>query len=763
MKYAKLLSILMVSSLLTACGGGGGGDSGGGGGGGGGGGNQAPTVSVDTPVEASANTEITITATASDPDGQIDSYAWEVTSSQSISLSGSDTRSVTFTTPDVNSAENVTLRVTVTDDDGATASANVRVNVTPGETATLTIQGNILDSADITSIAVLLDGEEISADTEMPSATTFNATIEVAESKFDSFVSIKGQGSDSNAHVALYSLLGTVNQLVEQAKGDATLTSDENFSVNLSSLTTAEYGLIKDVNGSSGVYSDVALEKGFSGLETIALQNWASAVIVANSNGDSAGELKLPDNVNNTLTLVESADAMNAYLEAIFYSSEFKTAKSDLLVNTSYFNGVGNLEAPFTLYFNPLDGLNYSVFPKQGLSHSMVFNADGTGYMNQYSFDWGIAAIGDVGDAALVAVFDDKGHTQSTDPDTGTVTKSGVSQVGLVLLDQPVEGRANYVVTTEYEQIVGSNDPEVTNVERVLVNASMVTTGMPELSETVFVPLPRNKFSQQFVLENTFTFGKATQYEEIQLNADGTGSALFTGADITWSQTDNELSITGLSYYNTGEDFYSAEDTISYQVVSARELHQVVSATVKKEGVSEDHKISTGTAVLDANETAWDAADAPGFYLGKFRAVSSRPLDSFFVELKANGEADVYYTTDRNEDGEIVETNDASTEVTHLYGTWEIKGDGSLHISTFTLAGLDPDPSCRAEDEATGCQIYEERTWRIIAESGADMMVTNKRFFNWTNRSALEPDKETNSLIELVKSDDAPVEITVIE
>ncbi|MCW8092833.1 PKD domain-containing protein [Alteromonas sp. ASW11-130] len=776
MKYAKLITILMVSSFLTACGGGGGGDGGGAGGGNGGGGggnppaNVAPTVSVESEFIVAGNSEITITATANDSDGQIDAYLWEVTSSHTIALSGEDTDSVTFTTPDVNNTEEVTLKLTVTDDDGAKASGNVTVIVyakgtppPPTSEATLSLQGKVLDSADIAEITVLLNGEEFPADVEMLSSTTYLASITVEGAERERYLSIKGSGEGASSHVAMLSLVGKVNDLIEQAQGnkegDETLTSDENFSVNLSSITTAKYGLIKQHNGATSVHSMSAVETGMSSLGTIALQNWASAVLVAVADGDTSGTLALPANIDNTLELVESSDAVTTYLENVFYTEEFKTAKSELFFNSAYYNTLGSLTVPLTLYFNPKDGLNFSLFPMNGLTHSLILNDDGTGKIDKYNLEWGVAPVQGVNNAAINIAFDDEGHLVTTDADTGTKTLSGLSKMQLILIDQPVEGRAHFIAFTESEQIVGESAPTVTGSEVNLLNASLETTTMPKLSETVYVPLPREKFSSQYILENTNAYGKATQYEEIKLNADGSGSAIFTGADITWSKNGDTLSISGLSYYDNDVNFYSPEDTITYNVVSQRKTHQVTSATVKKAGASEPISIATGAAVLNATESAWTTENAPGYYIGNFRAVSSRPLDSFFVELKENGHADVYYTTDGNEDGKLVETNNKSTEVTHLYGTWNIESDGSLKFSTFTLDNLATDPSCRAEDPATGCKIYEVRTWRKIAEEGNEIMVTNKRYFNWLNRSPLEPDIETNSLATLTKSDAPPVSI----
>ncbi|MCW8106966.1 cadherin-like domain-containing protein [Alteromonas ponticola] len=772
MKYTKLISILMVSTILAACGGGGGGgDAGGGGGGGGGGGNppanQAPTITVDESFDAEANTEITITATASDSDGQIDTYLWEVTSSQTISLSGEDTRSVTFTTPDVNSTEDVELRLTVTDDDGASASANVTVTVFPeGEVppptakATLTVQGNVLDSSDISTITVLLNGEEFAADIDMPTNTTYEATLEVEGAAREGYLTIKGTGTGANAHVGLISLVGKVNDLIVQAQGDATLTDDENFMVNLSALTTAKYSLFKQQVGSSVTSTDAYL-KGMSNFKTITYHDWASAIVVANAHGDASGALGLPSGVSNTVELAESPVLMTTYLEDIFYSAEFSGngsetgVKAALFTDSVYFNEVSKLSAPFTLYFNPQDGLNYTVRPLNGLSHSMVFDADGTGRMNQYSFTWTFNAFGDTNEGVYLATFDDEGHAVSTSSGGGEI-KFGIASVAILLLDEPVDGRANVYVITDFEEKVGSGSFNIVSRTQDAINVSVKTEDLPELSSTVYLPLPKNKLNASYALNNSVTLFAETQYETFKLNSNNTGKAVLTDQDITWDVTDDALKITGMKHFSDSNPYFTVNDTLSYKVVTSREGHQIVSATVEKDGESDHHLISTGTGVLNGNVVAWDAAKVPGFYVGNFKSVGSTPYDGFYLELKENGDANDFTTRDINQDGMLKE---ADSEVTAKYGKWEIVGN-SLVIKTFDKRKIgDSDPSCRELNETTGCRLAETRTWTKVYESEDQLILLNSRYQHRNDIAINQQDLEVNSILSISKSNSAPFEI----
>ena len=89
--------------------------------------NQAPTVQITSPVGSQSIEEgdsLTFACTASDSDGAIASYLWTFDSSGNASSTAEDPGSRTF-----NTAGNYLIRVTVTDNAGATASATVNVSV----------------------------------------------------------------------------------------------------------------------------------------------------------------------------------------------------------------------------------------------------------------------------------------------------------------------------------------------------------------------------------------------------------------------------------------------------------------------------------------------------------------------------------------------------------------------------------------------------------------------------------------------------------
>jgi len=94
--------------------------------------NQSPTVTVSaTPTSGIAPLSVTFTATASDPDGTIASYAWDF-GDQTTSTEQNPTHTYQVT-------GTYTAKVTVTDNAGATATAEIGITVTPNQPPTVAV------------------------------------------------------------------------------------------------------------------------------------------------------------------------------------------------------------------------------------------------------------------------------------------------------------------------------------------------------------------------------------------------------------------------------------------------------------------------------------------------------------------------------------------------------------------------------------------------------------------------------------------------
>ena len=93
--------------------------------------NQAPIARAGTDqigIVAGATVNLDGSA-SSDPDGSISSYSWTQTAGDNVSLTGASTATPSFTAPSTDSAQTLTFRLTVTDNDGATDNNTVDVEV----------------------------------------------------------------------------------------------------------------------------------------------------------------------------------------------------------------------------------------------------------------------------------------------------------------------------------------------------------------------------------------------------------------------------------------------------------------------------------------------------------------------------------------------------------------------------------------------------------------------------------------------------------
>ena len=122
------LNLLILIMVISACGGGGDSSSGGG--------NtppppanKAPTVNAGADQTVDEQTSVTLAGTASDSDGTVASYTWTQTAGSVVTLNNANTANASFTAPNINADETLTFRLTVADNDNATANDSVSINV----------------------------------------------------------------------------------------------------------------------------------------------------------------------------------------------------------------------------------------------------------------------------------------------------------------------------------------------------------------------------------------------------------------------------------------------------------------------------------------------------------------------------------------------------------------------------------------------------------------------------------------------------------
>jgi hypothetical protein len=125
MKTSNTLPLFFISTILFGCGGGGSNET------------TTPPPSENTAPTASAGDDqsvneevvVTLSGSGSDSDGTVSSYLWMQTAGSTVSLTDSSNASASFTAPTINNNETLTFQLTVTDDDGSTATDSVDITV----------------------------------------------------------------------------------------------------------------------------------------------------------------------------------------------------------------------------------------------------------------------------------------------------------------------------------------------------------------------------------------------------------------------------------------------------------------------------------------------------------------------------------------------------------------------------------------------------------------------------------------------------------
>ena len=554
----RLLAAIFGTLFLVGCGGGGSSDSGtkpdpvdpv----------NQSPTVSISADSEGTEQTSFKLSAVAGDSDGSIASYSWTSDASFDFAQSGGLTSAeATFQTPDIDADTTVNFTVTVTDNDGATASAKHSV-IFKRNVSTVTITGIVTDQPIANAELEINVGSDVFSVNADPTGR-YTIELVVDESASEKLVLVKAKGLDStNPGVVFVSQLSSIQALLEQAGEDNTLDSEDNFGVNITNVTTAEYALLTRNNEEPQSVEELnAALLNVDADEKILL---ATLIKIIVDNADYV----LPEGVENTLDLVSDEDTAKSFEDEVnekdpdlIEETKEEIKKDENLVSDSDEPIVGDFIVNSPRYYN-------------NDAYHLVLASDGTGELNANT-----------------------SSTLTMSKESGVYTLALANSV-VTYTDEYNDGNESYIAQTKLTdisfQVLAENEVfrtiEVTqttqrtldyqNGSEPVVEPSSTrtyTTNLIDKTKTIALntaELTENTWILDLRDNDYDSASSDDEPETLRFYADGTGDVTGESSEVfSWVLNDTKLSI---SYDENGETgliefWFTKALSAGYQVVA---------------------------------------------------------------------------------------------------------------------------------------------------------------------------------------------------
>jgi len=521
----------------------------------------AVTASFDSAAEKS---NVTLTAVATDEDGDIVSYNWQQISGEPLTLTGADSAELSFVAPNVTVDTDLIFSVTVTDDDAETVTIVGAVTITPVLT-TYTITGTVNETAFANAqVSGELAGQSFSVTADAEGAFSLPLTADDDETNLFASITVK-QAADTGVEFYKFvpSLTADSAQVAPLEKNNpvvqavAASADDISNRVSINAVSTALYSLIIAANGGTApenLDSFTLVEKAISPDELIE----AAAVAQLVSQG---GAFALPEGVTSILELLTNTETYNEYIAAA-------EAASPGIVTTTIDDIIADPELTEPVDETSLASIYFEVYPAANgfLSRGgnrFDFNSDGSGSetfsAGVHQFNWSLT----------------DGKVQITYAESSGSTSFYAVGSGVLGLTQEQVDR---LFAAGYFQVEVRQTPQNASMTRIIqgektdtyrivssVVRAMVPVTLPDSTVISTAPITlevskdallRNadklddikftaaELSGDWVFEHYYFAGEnglgyANMFADVfAFNSDGTGSTVDTGKTFNWQLND---------------------------------------------------------------------------------------------------------------------------------------------------------------------------------------------------------------------------------
>ncbi|WP_161796365.1 PKD domain-containing protein [Arsukibacterium ikkense] len=647
-------------------------------------------------IEANEQTTTQLTASISD-DGEIAAINWQQTGGPAVTLSGAETATLSFTTPDVERDTELRFTVTATDNFGKNATAGVVVLVKVVD-VTFNIQGVVSD-APIRNAAVNARIDGVWYATTANGSGEYNLEVQLRLDASDELIVLNATSPDSSL-VAFQSVLGTTVEILSAAGNDSTLTNNELFATNITNVTSAHYALLMHANNGTAPATPAELQQATSEMNGDLLLPIATAIkLVLDYSADNA-DLVLPAKFANIADWLADGTAVREYVHhaKLKASAVYDEASAAILADDKLVRSQLALTDLIGHYFIDREMANSRELAQ------IIIRADKTGSWLQSNaggdFNWNQTSEGIVVDFGT----------------PGLLLSNESRETYLLSATLAITSQTTDIVQFVAKKVLampprdsGMVDPEITIKldsfkafkPNALINASTV------LDMDQAYALPYAGQNSTFAPESLFNITTLLSVAEVEFtgNPETGGVAYFTTADYV---SPDGLAAETSSYpwhiNGVGQAVItlSDSDTIEISVLPVRRTQDNPVVSVRSLVGGYSRAITYAAAAK--REQRWLEDSVPGIYV-----IPADPLnvtDMFWLELYEDNTAITVSIGDTNRDGVI-----SDNEIAQQPGFWQIDEAGALHVRRYRSnennricqpTGWQP----AAEDS---CQLYNDR------------------------------------------------------
>jgi hypothetical protein len=357
----------------------------------------------------------------------------------------------------------------------------------------------------------------------------YSLEIEVAETSTGEFVTLSARGVGAQSFVEFKSLAGSFESLLSAAGTDDTLTSSENFSTQITNVSTAQAVFLEQANGGVPITTTAAMDAAALNVNAQDVLDLAAAIKLA---VDDAENNPLPTGTTSILALASDANARQAFINEIVENNHdaFVAAQVAIAQDPDLAQNDGTLQRyldneGFTTAMLSTDGL-FSFNYTGRVAHFDLY-ADGKGGESSETYDQ--QATWELNGSTIEVTYNAPVKTVSWDFVTcgneygqwrGEYTSEGAK---LTFLNDRT------VAITRTHTIAYPACPSLATVQRTETVARTVLS-MHDFEVIDTEELKGN--AQTFFVWDPV---KQTVVADVaELNADGTGTALLTNQTFTW-------------------------------------------------------------------------------------------------------------------------------------------------------------------------------------------------------------------------------------